>query len=120
MSTKFSSPSWPPPPLPPPKANEYKNTACKNLNYSHAKFCLGDVTFDDTTISVYFNYGTNDVGTNRKIWVAFSGKTGNGGSCTGTELGWVPLGDNGNSDEGCVNINNVFSVRIKCVRERRG
>lgn len=103
-------------PYSPPFNPINRSPSSKTHNYSHAKFGLGDVTIDDTTNSVYFNHGTTDVGNRRKIWVAYSGKTGNGGSCTGTRLGSVPLGDDGKSDEGCVNINNVFSVRIKCVQ----
>lgn len=43
-------------------------------------------------------------------------KTGNGDGYTDTRLGSILLGDNGNADEGCVNINNVFNVRPKCLR----
>ncbi|KAJ4401234.1 hypothetical protein N0V85_005571 [Neurospora sp. IMI 360204] len=100
----------------PEESGSVKDTACKSGSYTHSKFGLNDVTIDDTTNSVYFNHGTNDVGTNRKIWVAFSGKAGNGGSCTGTRLGKILLGDDGKADEGCVNVNNVLSVRIKCVQ----
>ncbi|KAK5635627.1 hypothetical protein RRF57_011339 [Xylaria bambusicola] len=59
-----------------PKANEYKSEDCSgSVNYGHNSFLLHDVTMDDTTHSVYLTGN----------WELWSGKTGNGGSCTGTK-----------------------------------
>jgi hypothetical protein len=64
------------------------------------------VTMDDTSHSVYLTDGTHSDGTARK-WVGYSDKTGNGGSCKGLYLGYM--------GQGCVNLDTVKNVRVKCV-----
>nr|CAC28780.2 hypothetical protein [Neurospora crassa] len=92
-----------------PKANEYKDTDCKNWNYGHNSFLFYDVTMDDTTNSVYLadGYGLDS---KTRGWCGYSEKSKDGGVCQGVNLGRMP--------EGCVNINEVAKLvgRVKCVQ----
>ncbi|KAK3351706.1 hypothetical protein B0H65DRAFT_419744 [Neurospora tetraspora] len=92
-----------------PKANEYKDTNCKDWNYGHNSFLLYDVTMDDTTNSVYLTNGYSVDGKS-KGWYGYSEKSKDGGLCKGVNLGRMP--------EGCVNINEVAKLvgRVKCVQ----
>ncbi|POS68469.1 hypothetical protein DHEL01_v213137 [Diaporthe helianthi] len=58
---------------------------------------------DDSSHSVYLAANGGDT------WEAWSGKTKNGGGCTGTKLGLVPHLE-------CLNLDNSYSQRIRCVR----
>ncbi|KAF0324786.1 hypothetical protein K4K61_005540 [Colletotrichum sp. SAR11_59] len=86
------------------KANEYKSGDCSgSLNYGHTGVKLATVTMDDSSHSVYLATGAT-----YGPWLAYEGKTSNGGSCTGAYLGDLP-GE-------CVNLDNHFSGRrIRCV-----
>lgn len=67
---------------------------------------------DDTSKSVYVTHGARPDGV-RRWFIAYSGKTSNGGSCNGDILGTSP--------EGCVNLNTAFpGRRIKCLRSIEG
>ncbi|KAK5937335.1 hypothetical protein PMZ80_010341 [Knufia obscura] len=80
-----------------PKANEYRDGDCSELNYGHHASNLIDVTMDDTSNSVYLAGAQ---------WLAFSEKTGDGGSCYGDVLPAVVAG--------CNNLDR--ERRIWCVR----
>ncbi|KAK3315744.1 hypothetical protein B0H66DRAFT_270310 [Apodospora peruviana] len=89
------------------KANEYQSGDCGGgLNFGHASFKLDDVTMDDSTHSVYLSTMSK-----KDTWRAFSGKTSNGGGCTGEDLGLVPKLE-------CLNLDTTYGEgkRIKCVR----
>jgi len=91
-----------------PKANEYKSTDCSgSINFAHKNFDLEDVTMDDTSHSVYLAVTGDDT------WQAWSDKTSNGGSCTGTNLGTFSHLD-------CNDLDTTFSSRIRCVRYVNG
>ncbi|KAK3399066.1 hypothetical protein B0T20DRAFT_351444 [Sordaria brevicollis] len=92
-----------------PKANEYKDTNCKDWNYGHNSYFLNSVTMDDTTNSVYLTNGNAAEG-KPKVWYGYSEKEKDGGSCKGLNLGRMP--------EGCVKINEVAKLvgRVKCVQ----
>ncbi|KAF5668359.1 small secreted protein [Fusarium heterosporum] len=90
------------------KANEFVSGNCAQgtASYEHHGNHNVDVTMDDTSNSVYFGDGP---------WFYYSGKTKNGGSCTGQMIGsW----DNDHKHP-CVNLNwrsDQDTRRIKCVR----
>ncbi|KAI8635269.1 hypothetical protein F5Y19DRAFT_407185 [Xylariaceae sp. FL1651] len=63
-----------------PKANEYISGDCSgSINYGHHSAGLNDVTMDHTTHSVYLN----------GKWSLWDQNSGNGGSCTGSQIGSV-------------------------------
>ncbi|KAK4182564.1 small secreted protein, partial [Podospora australis] len=87
------------------KANEYKSGDCSgDLNFGHKSGNLGDVTMDDSTHSVYLATQEGD-----DTWEGWSGKTKNGGGCTGEKLGLVPHLE-------CLNLDTTTTQRIQCVR----
>ncbi|KAK2004372.1 hypothetical protein LX36DRAFT_431525 [Colletotrichum falcatum] len=93
------------------KANEFSSGNCAQgtASYEHESNFNVDVTMDDTSHSVYFASGP---------WFYYSGKTGNGGSCTGDLLGsWA--NDEANP---CVNLDSrgADGRRIRCVRWNNG
>ncbi|OBS23178.1 hypothetical protein FPOA_03734 [Fusarium poae] len=90
------------------KANEFSSGNCAQgtASYEHHGNHNVHVTMDDTSNSVYFGDGP---------WYYYSGKSKNGGFCTGDLIGsW----QNDNKHP-CVNLNwrsEGDSRRIKCVR----
>ena len=69
------------------------------MNYEHHSAFLNHVTMDDTTHSVYITGN----------FIGYTGKTGNGGSCTGEALIIM--------NHACNNLDTVYpGKRIKCLR----
>ena len=85
------------------RRSKLKINSSGSINFAHKNFNLADVTMDDTSHSVYLAVTGDDT------WQAWSGKSGNGGSCTGTNLGTF-------SHLECNNLDTTFSSRIRCVR----
>ena len=85
------------------------NSAQGTASYEHHSNYNVDVTMDDTSNSVYFASGP---------WYYYSGKSSNGGVCTGDLLGsWE-----NDTDNPCVNLNERpgDSRRIQCVKWNNG
>jgi hypothetical protein len=96
--------------LPPNPTNIIPKTSAQGTaSYEHQSNYNVDVTMDDTSNSVYFASGP---------WYYYSGKSGNGGACTGDVLGsW-----NNDNSHPCVNLNSRSgdSRRIRCVKWNNG
>ncbi|KAI0008736.1 hypothetical protein F4779DRAFT_641346 [Xylariaceae sp. FL0662B] len=88
------------------KANEYASTDCNQSTFEHHCFTgYRDITMDDKTHSVYLGTPDDDM----YKWQGYSGKTKNGGDCSGDFLGDMP-------HHGCNLLNFSFKKRVKCVR----
>ncbi|KAI0005647.1 small secreted protein [Xylariaceae sp. FL0662B] len=89
------------------KADEFSDDHCSHRIYPHVRHL--EVTMDDKSKSVYLA-STND---DKYQWQAYSGKTHNGGSCTGDMIGNITTGFGANP---CHNLDTTFDRRIKCVK----
>lgn len=82
-------------------------------SYGHNSYGLKDVTMDDSSNSVYLTIGTGLNEEQMRLF-AFDGKSGNGGYCTGHQLGEIT------ASGFCVDLNTFYpGSRIRCVRFQR-
>ncbi|KAI1084325.1 small secreted protein [Whalleya microplaca] len=92
------------------KADEYASADCNYITYAHSCFVTRDITMDDKTHSVYLATQDDD----EQKWQGYTGKTKNGGACTGDFLGDMPV-------RGCNPLDYTFKkdgawTRVRCVR----
>lgn len=68
---------------------------------------------DDSSNSVYVTIGDYEVIGGTVQLFAYDGKSGNGGHCTGAQLGEIT------SSGFCVDLNTFYDSRIKCLRFKK-
>ncbi|KAI1081192.1 hypothetical protein F5B20DRAFT_579570 [Whalleya microplaca] len=87
------------------KADEFSDGNCQNRIYGHISNI--ETTMDDKSNSVYLATSDDE----HYQYQAYSGKTKNGGKCTGDVLGNMTTG--GADHSPCYNLNDTFDRRIK-------